>query len=94
MIGHNNLRVLLVATLLGLSLNLSAHEGHANTKAIQVCHDKALASDCAYVLGKKLYKGSCRIIANKSMCVRSAPIELLTEDTELNLTANIQDKKN
>lgn len=68
--------------LLCMSLNLSAHEGHANSKSVIACHEKAPSSDCSYILGKKLYKGSCRVIASQTMCVRSEPIEFLTLDIE------------
>jgi hypothetical protein len=82
MIDKHNRKMVIALLLLGLSLNLWAHEGHSNTKAVEACHEKELSSGCAYILGKKLYKGSCRVIANKSMCVRSAPIEFLKVDSE------------
>jgi hypothetical protein len=93
MIVSNNTRVLLFSFLVGFSANLSAHEGHSNTQAVQACHDKVVSTKCSYALGDKLYKGSCRSIASKTMCVRSEPIKFLPMDTELLLRSEDREKK-
>jgi hypothetical protein len=93
MIFINKISVALFIFLLGMSMKTSAHEGHSNTKAVKACHDKTPSSDCSYILGEKLYKGSCRSIASKLMCVRSEPIEFLSEDTTLLPLSKNQQKK-
>jgi hypothetical protein len=76
------LNVLLII-MLSISYSVQGHEGHANPNSVKACHEKELSNSCEYILGKsKLYKGTCRLMSEKMMCVRNQPIEVLKNKVE------------
>lgn len=71
----SKLRLSLIS-ILCVSIAAHGHEGHANPKSVEACIEREIASPCSYVMNENLlYKGTCRSIAEKMMCVRNQPIE-------------------
>lgn len=81
-VGHNlRLKTLSVCCLL-ITLTLSSasygHQGHIDQAASIACVDKKLSEACSYQnVHQDLYKGSCRSIMEKMICVRNEPIQKL-----------------
>ena len=59
----------------------AAHAGHTSKDAWEVCETKSLTDMCSYEDDTHLYRGSCRLVSNALMCVRSQPLVELELDS-------------
>lgn len=77
----NTIPTLLSALLLAyLPGSVFAHSGHIHDEAVQACTDKPKGEKCSYTVANKArYKGSCQTFETRTLCVRSEPIEYLSE---------------
>jgi len=70
------MRALIILHSLCFSNSVLAHQGHIDAAAALVCEQKKVADECEYQNQRAdIYKGSCRLIMDTMMCVRSKPIE-------------------
>tara|TARA_R110002167_G_scaffold253161_7_gene459498 strand:- start:2165 stop:2458 length:294 start_codon:yes stop_codon:yes gene_type:complete len=70
------MRVLITLLILSFSSSTLAHQGHVEAAAALVCEQKEVADECEYQNQRAdIYRGSCRLIMDTMMCVRSKPIE-------------------